>query len=230
MIKFLLNKIVSIIRKDNSFKIDNNVPNKYVLSFLVNKTISFFFGQIKLFRIGPYFVHPSVKLDCISKINTTGVLSIAKNCHISGLSKDGISFGKNISIHANTSIECSGTLLDLGKGIVIGDNVGIGRNCHFGGAGGLVIGSDTIFGQYVSIHPENHNFKDLTTPIRRQGVNRIGINIGENCWIGSKVTILDGVNIKNGVIIAAGALVLKGTYEENLIYGGVPAKKIGIRG
>lgn len=229
MVKKIFNYCVSIIKKDSSFKLDTNVPNSFILSFLFTKVVSLIFGQVKLLRIGPYFIHPSTTLSCISKINTNGVLSIQKNCYISGLSKQGITFGENVSVHAGTSIECSGSFMDLGKGIIIGNNVGIGRNCHFGGAGGLVIGSDTIFGQYVSIHPENHNFKKLDVPIRKQGVNRIGISIGNNCWIGSKVTILDGAEVENGVIIAAGALVLPGLYKENNIYGGVPAKKISTR-
>jgi acetyltransferase-like isoleucine patch superfamily enzyme len=69
-----------------------------------------------------------------------------------------------------------------------------------------------------------NNFSDLLKPIRQQGVNHQGIKIGKNCWIGAKVTILDGVVIGNGCIIAAGSVVTAGEYEDNKIYGGVPAK------
>ena len=43
--------------------------------------------------------------------------------------------------------------------------------------------------------------------------------------IGTKVTILDGTKIGNKCIVAAGAVV-KGTYPDNVIIGGVPAKII----
>lgn len=51
------------------------------------------------------------------------------------------------------------------------------------------------------------------------------INIGSDVWIGTKVIILDGVNIGNGAIIAAGAVVTKNVPAYTIV-GGVPAKFI----
>jgi acetyltransferase-like isoleucine patch superfamily enzyme len=59
-------------------------------------------------------------------------------------------------------------------------------------------------------------------------VNRKGIKIGKNCWIGSKVSILDGVQLGNGCIVAAGAVVTK-SFPDNSIIGGVPAKLLKTR-
>jgi len=89
----------------------------------------------------------------------------------------------------------------------------------------LEIGSDCIIGQYLSCHPENHNFGDQTRLIRHQGVQRKGIKIGKNCWIGAKVTILDGVRIGANCVIAAGAVVTK-SMPDNTVIGGVPARVI----
>ncbi|HSH65021.1 MAG TPA: acyltransferase [Bacteroidia bacterium] len=114
---------------------------------------------------------------------------------------------------------------NLGSHITIGNNVGIGEFAYLGGAGGLDIGDDCIVGQYLSCHPENHNYLDPFTPFRFQGVNRKGIKIGKNCWIGSKVTILDGVTIGENCVIAAGSVVNKDV-PDNSIVGGVPAKVI----
>jgi acetyltransferase-like isoleucine patch superfamily enzyme len=105
----------------------------------------------------------------------------------------------------------------------------MGSHGFFGCAGGVKIGDDTIFGNFVSIHSENHVSSNLTMPIRLQGVSRQGIVIGCNCWIGAKVTILDGVVINDGCIIAAGAVVTKGNYPRNSIIGGVPARIIKSR-
>lgn len=49
--------------------------------------------------------------------------------------------------------------------------------------------------------------------------------IGNDVWIGARVTILSGVSIGDGVIIAAGAVVTKDV-EPYTIVGGVPAKPI----
>jgi len=101
--------------------------------------------------------------------------------------------------------------------------VGLGSDNFFGAAGGIEIGDDCILGNFISFHSENHNYNDPSVPIRLQGVTRIGIRAGKNCWIGSKATILDGVVIGDGCIIAAGSVVKAGVYEADGIYGGVPA-------
>ena len=73
------------------------------------------------------------------------------------------------------------------------------------------------------MHSENHNFEDINKPIRLQGVNHKGIKIGNNCWIGAKATILDGAEIGDGCVIAAGAVV-RGKFPNNVVIAGVPAK------
>lgn len=54
------------------------------------------------------------------------------------------------------------------------------------------------------------------------------INVGNDVWIGTRAIILDGVNIGNGAVIAAGAVVTKDV-PEYAIVGGVPAKIIKYR-
>jgi acetyltransferase-like isoleucine patch superfamily enzyme len=144
------------------------------------------------------------------------------------MGKQGISFGNNVGIGAYSRVVVSTTLNHLGESIRIGNNVGIGEFAYLGGAGGLEIGDDCIIGQYLSCHPENHVADKLDEPIRLQGVTRKGIRIGNNCWIGSKVTILDGVTIGDGCILAAGTVVTK-SFPANSIIGGVPAKIIKSR-
>ena len=174
------------------------------------------------------FVHRTSKIRSTRKIKFGKNLNVDRNCYIDALSTDGIRFGHNVSIGKNTTIECSGTLKWLGKGLVVGDNVGLGTHGFFGCAGGVEIGDNTIFGNYVSIHSENHNYSDVNTPIRLQGVNRKGIKIGKDCWIGAKATILDGTVLGDGCIVAAGAVV-RGVIPPFSVIGGVPAKVIKSR-
>ncbi|WP_060664555.1 DapH/DapD/GlmU-related protein [Bacillus sp. CHD6a] len=51
------------------------------------------------------------------------------------------------------------------------------------------------------------------------------IKIGNGCWVGARVTILPGVTIGDGCIIAAGSVVTKDC-ESNSLYSGVPAKRV----
>lgn len=225
----LFAKFVSTL-KSEKWSIDDCVPFSYLLGLVVRKFFMYIrgivcFGQpSKVILLGK-----STIIRCKSKIRLMGVINVDNNCYIDALSKNGIVFGKNVSIGKNTTIECSGSLRNVGVGLIVGDNVGLGTHGFFGCAGGVVVGENSIFGNFVSIHSENHNFQSTDTPIRLQGVNRTGVIIGSDCWIGAKVTILDGAIIGNGCIVAAGAVVKKGSYADNSIIGGVPAKVIGLR-
>lgn len=224
MIK-LLNKLIITIRGE-AFELDSKIPFSYLCSMLWCRLIALINGFFVLGRI--IYIAPSSVVKCRSKIRCGKNLSIAKGCHIDAISKDGIRFGNNVSVGKYTTIECSGTLTNLGKGLIVGDRVGLGTHGFFGCAGGVKIGNDTIFGNYVSLHSENHNFETIDVPIRLQGINRRGIKIGNDCWIGAKVTLLDGTIIGDGCIVAAGAVV-RGIIPSYSIIGGVPAKILKTR-
>ena len=144
---------------------------------------------------------------------------------LNALGKGKLTLGDHVGIGAFSRIIISTSFNHIGSHITIGKNVGIGEYAYLGGGGGLEIGDDCIIGQYFSCHPENHHFEDTQRLIRKQGVSRQGIKIGKNCWIGAKVTILDGVTIGDHCVIAAGAVVTKNMPSYSVI-GGVPAKAL----
>lgn len=222
---YLINFVIARF-KNESFLIDKQVPNVYLIGFVLGKLKSLIIGFMIFTRSTRCFVHSSAVIKCKKKISFGSNLSIDRNCYIDALSENGIKFGNNVSVGKNTTIECTGSLKSIGFGLKVGNNVGLGTHGFFGCAGGVSIGDDTIFGNYVSLHSENHNYDNENIPIRLQGVNRKGISIGNNCWIGAKVTILDGAQIGSGCIIAAGSVVKNGVYLDDSVYGGVPAKFI----
>ena len=83
-------------------------------------------------------------------------------------------------------------------------------------------------GPRVNLMSENHNFSELNSSIKSQGIARSFILIEDNVWIGVNSTILPGVTIGSGSIIAAGAVVTKDV-PKNTIVGGIPAKIIRSR-
>jgi len=223
-----LNKIVSIL-KGEEFYLDKEIPWTYLVHFFFSKLLALIFGLIIFRTFKRVFVHPSATIRCRSKIKFGKNFSVGRSSFIDALSKEGLICGDNVSMGFQTHVELSGSLKQIGKGIKIGSNVGLGSHGHYGsGVGGLEIGDDTIIANYVSFHPENHIFADINIPIRLQGVNGKGIKVGRNCWIGAKVTFLDGAEIGDGCIVAAGAIV-KDKFPNNSIIGGVPAKLIKTR-
>ncbi len=226
MLVNIINKRLRKLKGDN-YQLDKRIPNAYLVKVIITRLIMKLRGLASRINYeGIPFIGRGVFINGSSKIKIGKGVSIGNRCLIDALSTDGIIFGNNVSVGRNTIIECTGSLQFLGKGMKVGDNVGLGTNNFYGCAGGIEVGDDTIVGNFVSFHAENHVYSDLTKLIRLQGVIQNGIRVGKNCWIGAKSTILDGAIIEDGCIIAAGAVVGAGIYEKNGIYGGVPAKLI----
>ena len=136
--------------------------------------------------------------------------------------------GGAIVIGKRCEIQDYAMLLSYGGKIVIGDNCSINPFCVLYGHGGLVVGDGVRIASHSIFIPANHVFQDKDKPIFEQGETRKGIVVEDDVWIGSRVTVLDGVRISHGCVIGAGAVVTKST-EPYGIYAGVPAKKIGSR-
>lgn len=107
---------------------------------------------------------------------------------------------------------------DCGKNIHVGKHVFINMGCKFQDQGGIFIGDGTLIGHNVVLATLNH----AKSPRDRGTMIPAPIHIGKHVWIGSSATILPGVTIGDGAIVAAGAVVTRDV-PENTIVGGVPA-------
>lgn len=225
MIRWFIEKLI-LVFKGRSSSVDPTVFSGYLLELALNKGLMLLRGLVKTHRA--CFVGRGSKIFAHQYLVCGKGVEFGEYSQIDCLGKTGLTVGDGSKIGAFSIVKVSGSLSSLGLGIRIGNNVGIGDFAHIGGAGGVTIGDDTITGSYLSIHPENHNFSDLNIPVRLQGVSRQGVTIGKNCWLGAKVTFLDGSSVGDGCVVAAGAVVNK-VFGDNLIIGGVPARVIGER-
>ena len=80
-----------------------------------------------------------VSMTCMSRISWGKYTKIGKNVKLSGLGKEGITLGDNVSIGDYSQVIVATTLQDIGLGIKIGNNVGMGEFGYLGGAGGCAI-------------------------------------------------------------------------------------------
>lgn len=111
--------------------------------------------------------------------------------------------------------------------VSLGDYSGIGRNPRIHGT--CEIGAYVMMGENCTIITRNHRHARTDVPMMQQGFEpEMPVQIGDDVWIGDNVSILPGVHIGNGCIIAAGAVVTKDIPAFS-ISAGVPAKVIRMR-
>lgn len=111
----------------------------------------------------------------------------------------------------------------------------IGKNCCFGAwnhitaTNKIQIGENLLTGKWVTITDNSHGETDYETlqrpPIMRLVTSKGPIVIGNDVWIGDKATILPGVTIGDGAVIAANAVVTKDVPAYSVV-GGNPARII----
>lgn len=136
-----------------------------------------------------------------------------KNVYLRPMSSDikglwNLSVGDGTSIPKGSTFYCTNAPLTIGKKVVFGPNpTRITGDHRF-----------DIVGKCIA---------DVTDEDKGPGYDA-PVVIGDDVWCGANVTILKGVTIGHGSIVAAGAVVTK-SCEPYSIIGGVPAKLIKMR-
>ena len=111
---------------------------------------------------------------------------------------------------------------DFGQNIHVGDNFHADYNCTMLDLAEIRIGNNCLIGPDVGIYTAGHR---LEPEGRTLDVYGQPITIGDDVWIGGHSTILPGVTIGDGAVVAAGAVVTKDV-PDNVVVGGIPAKVI----
>lgn len=215
MISFLL-KIFG-----KTYTPDPKLPTNLIIRIIFQRFIWLVRGLLRIQKL--VFLGNSVSLIGINSSDIGRYCTFERHCVIDGYGKRPLKVGDRTKIGAYSIISTTSHLSKLGIGLSIGCDCGVSEYCYFGSSGGITIGNDVIMGQYVSFHSENHGFSDANIPIRLQPVTSEGIVLGNNIWIGAKVTILDGSVIGDNCVIAAGSVV-RGNFPSNCVIGGIPAR------
>ncbi|MGE8439397.1 MAG: acyltransferase [Pseudomonas palmensis] len=227
MLRSVFEKMIRVY-KNPDFKFDKNISSKIILIFAFKMFIDWARGcrLLLFFRVPKFlFLGRGVAFNYLHNIDVGRWVIIGDFVTLGGLGRGRLSIGNGCRIGSFSRVVISTTFNNLGEYITLEDHVAIGDYSSLGGSGGLSIGANTIIGQYFSAHPENHRFDDPGQLIRKQGTTRSPISIGENCWLGAKVTIVAGVTIGDNCIIGAGSLVAKDIPDNSLAVGS-PAKVI----
>ena len=228
----MIEKIIRKLKNDPHYKWESKYAPTDLMAISFVRGVQLLRGLfLKLFlkeSKGLIFVGSRVKLRHKRHFRAGKNLILEDNVFINALSEDGIYTGDNVSIARDSILICTGVIAHQGKGISIGNGTGINAGAYLGGQGGIRIGEQVIIGPGVQIFSENHNYEQPGLAIKEQGVTRLGVSIGDHCWLGGRVTVLDGVHIGKGCVVAAGAVVTKSCPDYSIL-AGVPARIIKSR-
>ena len=141
-----------------------------------------------------------------------------------GEEDQGILIGDNVIVGRNTILSCKGGSIRLS------DFSNVSANCSLLSESKISVGKHTFLaGQCYLVAGGNHSFDRTDIPIMFQpSVRKGGIAIGEDCWLGASVTVLDGISLDRGCVIGAGAVITK-SFPAYSVAAGVPARTIRLR-
>lgn len=118
---------------------------------------------------------------------------------------ENLSIGDGSSIPKGSTFYCTRAELKIGNKVVFGPKPTIITGDH----------RIDIIGKYIIDVTDREKLPEQDAPV----------TIEDDCWIGANVTILKGVTIGRGTVVAAGAVVTN-SIPPYCIAGGVPAKPI----
>jgi acetyltransferase-like isoleucine patch superfamily enzyme len=136
----------------------------------------------------------------------------------------GIDFGPGASVLLGAHVWFFGPRETRRRGVAIGRNSRINRDCTLDIRSGLTIGDNVSISPEVMILGGSHDYND---PSWRY-VDTGPVTIEDYVWIGSRATILPGVTVGRGAVVAVGSVVTKNVAPMTVV-AGVPAKPIAIR-
>ena len=140
-----------------------------------------------------------------------------------------VSIGKYVKLTAWDSFNSSEGKQHFTPEIIIGNNCSIGDNAHITAINSIKLGNNVLLGTKVLITDNGHGtveerFSDVA-PNKRPLYSKGPVIIEDNVWIGEKASIMPGVTIGKGSIIAANSVVTKDIPPYSVV-AGIPAKII----
>lgn len=212
-----------LARSGREYAISEQIPTAVLSGELVVRGTQLVRGILRFRRY--VFVGPRVRVRGRSGLRLGRGVFIGEDASIDARGRLGVQMAPGSRLGKRGIITTTSHLSFFGEGLRLGAGSGIGDFFHIGASGGVHVGKDVIVGPYFLVHSQEHNFGDESKAIKAQGTTQSPVRIGDDCWIGSRVTLLAGAELGPRTIVASGAVV-KGVHPGNEILAGVPAKRI----
>jgi acetyltransferase-like isoleucine patch superfamily enzyme len=212
-----------LAKSGRGYTISDEIPTSVLSGELVARGFQLLRG---LFRFRKYvFLGRRLRIRGRAGLKMGRGVFIGDDSSIDARGRLGIQMAPGSRLGRRGMITTTSHLSFYGEGLRLGAGSGVGDFFHIGASGGVHVGKDVIIGPYFLVHSQEHNFDDPTRAIKAQGTTQSPVRIGDDCWIGSRVTLLAGAELGPRTIVASGAVV-KGHHPGNEILAGIPAKRI----
>jgi acetyltransferase-like isoleucine patch superfamily enzyme len=179
----------------------------------------------RLGHSGRFFLGRGTRILFPKRLRVGSNVAVGDYVFMNCYGRTGVELGDRVRLREFGWIQVTSHLSNPGEGIVVGPDTYIGPHCILGGAAGIAIGREVTMGAYVQLLAEDHSFGDTTKPVGRQGVRRRGIKLGDGCWLGNSVIVLDGVHIGDRAVVGAGSVVTR-DIPPGAVAAGNPARVI----
>lgn len=205
------------------YAVSDSIPSSYLVGELLERSAQLIRGAIRTRRL--VFIGRNVRIRGRRQLQAARGVAIGDNSIIDARGTRGVIMRSGSRLGRSGVITTTSHLSLLGVGVTIGERSGVGDFFHIGASGGVTFGDDVIVGPYLLVHSQEHNYAETSRPIREQGTTEAAVVVGDNCWIGSRVTLLAGTVLGPRTVVASGAVV-RGQHPGNQIIGGIPARTI----
>lgn len=141
------------------------------------------------------------------------------------ITPEGISIGNDVLINKDAFFMLPyGNYMGTPR-IEIGDRCDIGYRCSISAANKIVLEEDVLLAANVHITDHNHNYEDITIPIKDQGISSFDneVVVGKGSWLGHSAVVVGNVHIGKGCVVAAHAVVTKDIPDYSVVVG-APAR------
>jgi acetyltransferase-like isoleucine patch superfamily enzyme len=179
-------------------------------------------SAIRARRPNGLLLGPHVSFVMSNRLRAGRGVSIGGYSYVDCSAEHGVVLADRVTIRERAWIQGRSGLNQPADGLWVGIGSYIGPNAVLGIGGAIRIGAGVQIGAGFTVSAESHA-ADANGSYVSGHVSRQGISVGDRCWIGNNVTVLDGVDIGEGCVIGAGSIVTRSVPSFSLAFG-APAK------
>jgi acetyltransferase-like isoleucine patch superfamily enzyme len=173
---------------------------------------------LRLRRPNGLLLGPHISFVMSRRLHAGRGASIGGYSYIDCSADHGIVLADRVTIRERAWIQGRSGLNQPADGLWIGAGSYIGPNAVLGIGGPIRIGTGVQVGAGFTISAESH-VADADNSYVSGHVDRRGVSVGDRCWIGNNVSVLDGVEIGEGCVIGAGSVVTRSLPPFSLAFG-----------